>query len=424
MKPKQKKTTKIRKKKERIVVKKEFINKNILIALMAIYLLVTGTEFYLFVKNTEVPIITAAATSEVRLTVLDGIAPIIYVYSPQNNTVYNDTQVLINFTAIDTVNVSRLWYFNGSQNVSYTTPHYMLFDFGNHTLIFYANDSSNNIRTKTITFNVSALAIPAPENISITFNNTANSVKINWSSVNQAQGYYIWYGENLSYVETITEITAPNITLVGPNNTTWIDQAITAKRFYKIASYSSSTNMSQTILGKITLELNSGFNGISMPLNLTYKQLTNKTKDPLPTMPADSIKTIYRYNINSYEKSDYIGDFGWYKGFALEPGRGYYVNSIGKANLTFVGNVPASFNITLSEGYNLVGWYNAKEIMLNNAILTDTNCSTSIYKFSNSTYQKSDYLQGYGWHGQQLNTLEPGYAYQIYTKEQCDWVYP
>ncbi len=78
-----------------------------------------------------------------------------------------------------------------------------------------------------------------------------------------------------------------------------------------------------------TIPLTSGWNLISVPLNLTTWELGNESLagNPLNVTPANCLSSIYRYNSSTglFEKSDHFPDWGWYPAMKLEPGRGYWV---------------------------------------------------------------------------------------------------
>jgi len=82
---------------------------------------------------------------------LDTQPPSITIFSPKN-TIYSNKSILINFTAQDNTEISSLWYYNETENVSYTTPTYVNVSEGQHSFIFYANDTSGNINQTTINF--------------------------------------------------------------------------------------------------------------------------------------------------------------------------------------------------------------------------------------------------------------------------------
>ncbi len=85
----------------------------------------------------------------------DTTAPILYIDSPAQNGYYNGSSyVLINFSASDEVSISSLWFFNGTQNLSYTLPLMLNLSNGAYTFIFYANDTSNNLNSSLVSFSV------------------------------------------------------------------------------------------------------------------------------------------------------------------------------------------------------------------------------------------------------------------------------
>ena len=90
-------------------------------------------------------------TTDTRNITIDTISPVINVTSPLNQT-YNITQILINFTASDNFNVSSLWFYNESTNVTYFSPVTLNLLESSHTFIFYANDSVGNLNSTSVTF--------------------------------------------------------------------------------------------------------------------------------------------------------------------------------------------------------------------------------------------------------------------------------
>jgi len=76
--------------------------------------------------------------------------PLIFVYSPQN-TSYGSQSILINFTSNDS-NLDSLWYYNGTANTTYTSPHSIYLDYGSHTFIFYANNTIGTLNSSSVTF--------------------------------------------------------------------------------------------------------------------------------------------------------------------------------------------------------------------------------------------------------------------------------
>lgn len=86
---------------------------------------------------------------------IDTTKPTITVSSPLNRT-YNTTGILINFSAADDSSISSKWYYNGSANVTYSSPVSLNFSETSYTLIFYANDTVGNVNYSSLTFSINA----------------------------------------------------------------------------------------------------------------------------------------------------------------------------------------------------------------------------------------------------------------------------
>lgn len=89
-----------------------------------------------------------ANSTSVTFTV-DTTAPTISIISPTNTT-YNNATILVNITS----DGDNVWFFNGTDNETYTTPVYRTFSEGSNTLIAYANDSFGNENSHTVYFSV------------------------------------------------------------------------------------------------------------------------------------------------------------------------------------------------------------------------------------------------------------------------------
>jgi hypothetical protein len=86
-----------------------------------------------------------------------------------------------------------------------------------------------------------------------------------------------------------------------------------------------------------SIQLHTGWNLISAPLNLTIRELGEEAAvgDPLNVTPENSLTSIYRYNTTSesFEKCTHYAGWGWAPATGsesfteLEPGRGYWLMS-------------------------------------------------------------------------------------------------
>lgn len=87
---------------------------------------------------------------------LDVLAPEITVYTPEA-IVYDINNVTINFTAVDDYELDKMWFNNGTNNITYTEPVNLTLDNGEHTFVFYANDSAGNLNSTSVTFDTGVL---------------------------------------------------------------------------------------------------------------------------------------------------------------------------------------------------------------------------------------------------------------------------
>jgi hypothetical protein len=209
------------------------------------------------------------------------------------------------------------------------------------------------------------------------------------------------------------------------------------------------TNQNFTIVGpsnisNYSISLKSGWNLISIPLNLTSWILGDESAvgNPLNVTPANSLSSIYRYNTTSelFEKSDHFTDWGWWPAtgsesfITLEPGRGYWVMTQQDCNLTFTGTAPSDLDIPLDTSWNLIGWYSMNEAGLGEEAVagtplnvTPSNSLTSIYRYNTTSalFEKSDHFLDWGWWpatgSESFIDLEPGRGYWVIAQNEAGW---
>jgi len=97
--------------------------------------------------------------------VSDTTLPYVAFVSPINTT-YLDKNISININSLD---ASSVWWFNGITNLSYSSAIQYNFSYGSHTIIAYANDTSNNVNSTSITFTIATpkinMQLITPDNL-------------------------------------------------------------------------------------------------------------------------------------------------------------------------------------------------------------------------------------------------------------------
>jgi hypothetical protein len=182
--------------------------------------------------------------------------PILAIESPQNTT-YDHSGILVNLTATDS-NLETIWFYNDSDNVTYTIPVNVTYADGTYILYAWANDTMGHVVEENVTFTVDT-TYPT---ISITFptNDTyaSTGVALNYiaADTNRDSCWYVLDGG------------APNYSISDCSNTILSNLAETA---HNITVYVNDTvghtNQSSVIF---TLDLSVPIVNIQSPSNQTY----------------------------------------------------------------------------------------------------------------------------------------------------------
>jgi hypothetical protein len=127
--------------------------------------------------------------TETRNVTIDTSAPLISIIRPQNLT-YNNATQLVNISASDSIGISRIWFYNGTGNETYTTAVYRTFAEGSNTLYAWANDTSGNLNYTSVVFNIDTTApsISIVSPASANYTNATILVNISISGAN-----YTWF---------------------------------------------------------------------------------------------------------------------------------------------------------------------------------------------------------------------------------------
>ena len=266
--------------------------------------------------------------------ILDTTSPIITIISPINST-YTTSSVNLDYT-VDGQTVWECYSLDGAANITLygNTTLISLID-GVHTLTVYANDTSGNINLSTVWFTIDTTPPAAIANL----HPTAGTTWLNWTWTNPPDPDFNHTEVYLNGAfRTITSSEFFNTTDLTPEteytiSTRTVDTAGNINQSWMNDTATTLSASGTTI--QLTISLDSGWNLISVPLNLTTWKLGEEAAviDPLNVTPANSLASIYRYNTTSgsFEMCSHYVGWGWdpiagSESFTgLEPGRGYWV---------------------------------------------------------------------------------------------------
>ncbi|MCX6709665.1 MAG: PGF-pre-PGF domain-containing protein [Candidatus Woesearchaeota archaeon] len=115
----------------------------------------------------------------------DTVGPLLTVSSPANATYYNSTNISLNYSVSDDINVSTCWYTNiTGTNVTLANCVNTTFiaNGGYYNITVYVNDTSNNTNSSQKFFwtDVNTPKLPSVLNATV---NTNGSIFLNWSTV-------------------------------------------------------------------------------------------------------------------------------------------------------------------------------------------------------------------------------------------------
>jgi hypothetical protein len=265
-----------------------------------------------------------------------------------------------------------------------------------------------------------------------------NDVVLNWTISTNAEGYYIWYSDNLTAILNLTDedggLIDPNVTIGDKNTLSWVDEDAnkSQQKYYALASFKQALiTFSNNRTGKydITIKPATGIPGSGNELNLISIPvvLSNASLNALMPDASDGDR-IYRFNATTqtYQSARYFAGFGWSGTFEnFDSESGYELKPTSSAfNITVIGNVPIDdldINITVSTGIpgsgnelNLIGWNFPKSVCNLTDLMPDASDGDRIYRFNatTQTYQSARYFAGFGWSGT-FDCLDPGKGYEL-----------
>jgi len=139
-----------------------------------------GSNTWKFWVNDSVAFINESSVTFIT----DTTAPTISIISPIQNAPafasnYDTDEILVNISTSDAlVGVDSVWFYNGSTNVTYTTPTILTFPEASITIIAYVNDTLNNINSASVTFLVD-ITLPSVTITTNIINQSTDSLPVN-----------------------------------------------------------------------------------------------------------------------------------------------------------------------------------------------------------------------------------------------------
>ncbi|MBI2140252.1 hypothetical protein HYU14_04960 [Candidatus Woesearchaeota archaeon] len=217
----------------------------------------------------------------------------------------------------------------------------------------------------------------------------------------------------------------------GPVNGSAVDIRVAGNSTNATVIFDEETAPSQmdiSMVIRVLFNLAQGFNLISLPLLLEAPQLSS---DPFLQSPQDCIAKAYRYDpiFQTYEVALRDPAFGWGspQGFtSLDNGRGYWIKSRSPCNASIQGKQAFPRNISLEEGFNLIGWFSSRTAFLNESPIqtNDSSCISKLFRFNPvlSRYDTAQFDSEFGWGSNDgFDRLEPGRGYWLKVSKDCIW---
>ena len=267
----------------------------------------------------------------------------------------------------------------------------------------------------------------APENLTIIVSDqSTGDATLNWTYSN-AHGYYIWYSDNVTEIlqlnysdanlSALSNVSSPNVTLVGKYNTTWNDTSAgtVQKRFYAVAAYMNDGELFTTSDIKVgkwnwSIEGEDGSIGHSYLSTPLVQNVSINDVD----FPNDFCAVYSIVDDNLYAFS-FLG--GWVGDLSkLEFGSSYYFDLFNtKSNLTTYGEIPTG-NVTkyIASGnnYTSLGWESVSTNGSLSGLIQPSADFASVYGIDytkSNEWTSSFYFMG-SWIGD-ISQMEAGKGY-------------
>lgn len=128
-----------------------------------------------------------------NFSIYSPIVPTINVFNIVDGGIYRIPEIEINFNATSLNPIDSLWYFNGTNNITFTNPINISLDVGIYTFEFFANDSFGQINSTVLTFEMvdTPIVNVSPNNGSKFFNSETIPLRFNSSFPIDNVAFYI-----------------------------------------------------------------------------------------------------------------------------------------------------------------------------------------------------------------------------------------
>ncbi|MFH2021063.1 MAG: hypothetical protein ABIJ34_06610, partial [archaeon] len=276
--------------------------------------------------------------------------------------------------------------------------------------------------------------------VSINLLSDNTSIRLNWSEVSIADSYNVYITDNYTagFFETAN--------FTGITDTNWIDVTAgsDARRFYMVSAVKGNANArSNTSVGKLTKNLVSGWNLVSLPFNISdWKLYDGVSGTDLITDPGGCLVALWRYNASnqSFQSTYYsgawnpsIGDESFTR---LEAGRSYWLETSTSCNLTTFGAVPYhNQTVPLKTYWNMVAPFSGKDQLLYDeatsklidVIPEESNSVILRYNEQTELFEVTVFYSGWGfwpsYNNQDFVYLNPGRGYYFDQLTDANWTY-
>ncbi|MCK4347212.1 MAG: hypothetical protein KAW47_01210 [Thermoplasmatales archaeon] len=213
---------------------------------------------------------------------------------------------------------------------------------------------------------------------------------------------------NVSIIQT-TEATV-DVSEANPNYLMEIDYDGDGTTDYTIEPDSAETP------GQISysIQLHTGWNLISLPI-------MPDDSDVLDVMSSvdGNWNSVWSYEGGKWKRYDLTGPDFLNDLTTIEPGKGYWINMKSDDTLSVSGSEPTIKSISLSAGWNLVGYNSLSSMSTTDAMSSVDGNWNSVWSYEDGNWKRYD-LTGPGFLND-LTTMEPGNGYWINMKSSDTW---